>query len=547
MTAMARRKGILWEGVALRRTRAGTDPDAPPRPIALPATWDRGGGLTGAAAALAALVPGSDPVSLPRAAEAWIGGAIARGLRAGVLDGAEAPRLAHALRALLLTRRGAPGAEVWRGDAGAEPRFVLSLPGFLEPEGGFDAEGFAEACAIGVRVLESLGGGKATRLRLGFADLAGALAGLGLAYASAEARAAAACIAAAARGAAEAESGRLAARLGAREPAALLWPAPPTETLVPGLAAAARAALDSAAAVPGLRHRALLALAPPDAVEALLGAETGGIAPAAGPTRAALDGAGRPPVEMPTRAALRVAVAGGPDRVARLLAPATETARAAMRDAVQPFLHTAVPPAPALPAAARRPLPLRPPAPRRQAEGALRVLIGGNRVALHRTMNAEGRLTGLAFTLAREGAAFRGLLDGFAASVSLGLAQGVPLSSYVDAFAYSRLGPAGPVEGDPDIRRASSIPDWAFRRLAADHLGRRDLPDPTEADAADPAIGGAAAGLSGVGGAPLLPLDLPRQPSPGGRGEAPERPLVAAPGGAAPRAGRGRRPMRLAG
>ena len=55
---------------------------------------------------------------------------------------------------------------------------------------------------------------------------------------------------------------------------------------MPGLAEAARAALDAAAAAPGLRHQALVALAPADAVEALLGAETGRLAPAAGATRA---------------------------------------------------------------------------------------------------------------------------------------------------------------------------------------------------------------------------------------------------------------------
>ena len=70
-----------------------------------------------------------------------------------------------------------------------------------------------------------------------------------------------AAIAALTRGAAEAESGRIATLLGAREPVALLWPAPPAATPVPGLAAAARAALDAAAQSPGLRHQALVALA----------------------------------------------------------------------------------------------------------------------------------------------------------------------------------------------------------------------------------------------------------------------------------------------
>ena len=119
--------------MSLRRTRAAADPDAPPRPVALPVAWE-----DGAATALAALAPGQAPVSLPRLAENWIARALARGRKAGIVGEAEAPILAEGWRALLLHRRGCPGAEAWRPDAKAEPRFVLSLPAFLEAEGGFD-------------------------------------------------------------------------------------------------------------------------------------------------------------------------------------------------------------------------------------------------------------------------------------------------------------------------------------------------------------------------------------------------------------------------
>ncbi|HYZ34965.1 MAG TPA: vitamin B12-dependent ribonucleotide reductase, partial [Crenalkalicoccus sp.] len=84
--------------------------------------------------------------------------------------------------------------------------------------------------------------------------------------------------------------------------------------------------------------------------------------------------------------------------------------------------------------------------------------------------------------------------------------RGVPLEDYVQAFAYTRFGPAGAVEGDPAIARATSVLDWAFRRLALDYLGRRDLPDPSEAECAGDAVGSAAQQ------APLLPLDLPAAP-----------------------------------
>ncbi len=508
---MAGLRGTLWDGVALRRTRAAADPDAVPRPVALPVGWEEA-----AAAALAALAPGAArPVTLIGAAEAWIGRVTARGRKAGLLDGPEeAARLAEGLRALLLTRRGAPGAEAWRAETRAEagpPRFVLTLPAFLEPEGGFDAEGFAEACALGVLAMDCLGHGRASRLRLGFADLAGLLAGLGLPYDSAEARSVGAAVAALARGAAEAESGRLADRLGAREPLALIWPCPPAATPVPGLAEAARAALDAAAAAPGLRHAGLLALAPADAVEALLGAERGGIAPAAGATRPVLT-AGGMLAEVPTRAALRAAsAAGDPARVAALIAPVSEAARAAMRDAVAPFLHAA-PPAPAALPGPAQPVPRAAPPLRRHAGTTLHVTVGGHRVALRTAEDGEGRLLEIAFSLSKEGPAFRSLMDAFATSVSLGLQRGTPLADYVDAFAYTRFGPAGVVEGDPAIGRATSVLDWAFRRLALDYLGRRDLPEPSEDDCAPDALGHAAQQ------SPLLPMDLPAHPAGSPRG-----------------------------
>ncbi|MBV1799358.1 TSCPD domain-containing protein [Siccirubricoccus sp. G192] len=501
---MAPIQGTLWEGVPLRRTRAGADPDALPRPVALPLGWEEE-----AAAALAALVPGQGPAALPRAAESWIQRALRAGQRAGVLDAAGAADLAEALRALLLTRRGAPGAEVWRNDAKAESRFVLNLPAFLEPEGGFDLEAYAEACGTGIRLLDCLAGAKSPRLRLGFADLAGLLAGLGLAYDSPGGRATGAAIAALTLGAAEAESGRIAARLGAREPVALFWPAPPAETPVPGLAAAARAALDAAAAAPGLRHAALLALAMPDAAEALLGAETGGIAPAASATRALTTDSGGI-AEVPSRAALRAGQAF-PGRIAELLAPVPEPARQAMCGAVMAFLHAA-PPAPLALAGPAQPAP-RPVPMRRHAGTTLHVSVGGHRAALRTAEDAEGRLLEIAFSLSKEGAAYRSLMDGFAQAVSLGLQRGVPLADYVEAFAYTRFGPAGAVEGDPAIPRATSVLDWAFRRLALDYLGRRDLPQPSEEDCAPDTVG------SAMQQAPLLPLDLPALPvaSPRGR------------------------------
>ncbi len=500
---MSSLRGTLWDGVALWRMRAAPDPDSPSRAIALPVEWEEE-----EAAALAAIAPGTGPVALPRLAEAWIAPLAERGRKLRILaDEREATCFADGLRALLLARRGAPGLSIWRNDPKAPARFVLNLPAFLEGDGSFDPGAYAEAVALGVRALDIWTGAKAARLSLGFADLAGLLAGLGLAYDSEGGRATAAAIAALTRGAAEAESGRIAERLGAREPVCLLAPSPPEATPVPGLAAAARAALDAAAGCMGLRHLCLVAIAAPDAVERLLGAESGGFAPAAGPSRLSFDRDGWV-TDQPTRAALRA----GP-RAEALLAPVPHHAWLAMGQAVARFLHAA-PPLPAAEAAPARPVaPLaRSPAlPLRPSGAVWKATVGGHRVVLRTTEDATGRPSELSIALTKEGAAYRSLMDAMMQAVSIGLAAGVPLASYVEAYAYTRFGPAGAVEGDPAIRQATSVLDWAFRKLAREYLGRTDLHDPTEADCAPDTVGRPADQLS------LLPPDLPEALSPRAR------------------------------
>ena len=62
-----------------------------------------------------------------------------------------------------------------------------------------------------------------------------------------------------------------------------------------------------------------------------------------------------------------------------------------------------------------------------------------------------------------------GVMDAFAKSVSYGLQYGVPLRAFVEAFTNMRFEPAGMTD-DPDIRFASSIMDYLFRRLAIEYM-----------------------------------------------------------------------------
>jgi hypothetical protein len=58
-------------------------------------------------------------------------------------------------------------------------------------------------------------------------------------------------------------------------------------------------------------------------------------------------------------------------------------------------------------------------------------------------------------------------MNNFAIGVSLGLQHGVPPEEFVDAFTAT---PAGPVEGNEKIKRATSILDYIFRELAVSYL-----------------------------------------------------------------------------
>ncbi len=71
--------------------------------------------------------------------------------------------------------------------------------------------------------------------------------------------------------------------------------------------------------------------------------------------------------------------------------------------------------------------------------------------------------------VAKQGSTLSGIMDAFAISVSLGLQYGVPLEAYVQKFINMRFEPSG-MSSDPDIRFASSLVDFIFRRLAIEYL-----------------------------------------------------------------------------
>jgi len=104
-----------------------------------------------------------------------------------------------------------------------------------------------------------------------------------------------------------------------------------------------------------------------------------------------------------------------------------------------------------------------------------KVKINGQTVYLRTGEYENGELGEIFIDMAKEGAAYRSLLNNFAIAISLGLQHGVPLEEFVDAFIFTRFEPSGPVAGHKRIKMSTSVIDYIFRELAVTYLGREDL------------------------------------------------------------------------
>ena len=475
-----------WHGVRTRKAEARPDPDSDARRVILPALWnDR------AAEALAALAPGEGLVVLEDAAESWIAPIAERALRTGLGNLLDS-HLADELHTLLITRRGAPQDAVWRGFGFKAPGFVLNLPAFHTPGEGFDFSAFARATGHATLAMTLLSPASPT-LGIGFTDLAGLLADLGLDYDSEAARGMATDIAYTMRAAADRISARIAERLGSiAETDAVKLPA---DSKLPALEQALPPRTPT-------RHAATTGLSAPCLAEALLGVETSGFAPEFSPlsdtgtltrtARATL--AAR---SMSAEAALAATLAGQ-----SVFAQPDSAAHAAMFDAVAPYIQV-MSTRPVVAAAAN---PARRSLPTRRNGYTQKAAVGGHKLFLRTGEYTDGSIGEIFIGLHKEGSAFRGLMDNFAVAVSLGLQNGVKLEEFVEAFTFTRFGPAGVVEGDPAVSRATSLLDYVFRNLAVNYLGKTDLPEAEIEDEQGDTLGDGARDR-----APLLPLDLPDQ------------------------------------
>ena len=81
----------------------------------------------------------------------------------------------------------------------------------------------------------------------------------------------------------------------------------------------------------------------------------------------------------------------------------------------------------------------------------------------------DGRPGEVFLKVSKQGSTLAGIMDAFSISISLGLQHGVPLATYVRKYVNMKFEPSGMTD-DADLRIATSLVDYIFRRLALDYL-----------------------------------------------------------------------------
>ena len=128
----------------------------------------------------------------------------------------------------------------------------------------------------------------------------------------------------------------------------------------------------------------------------------------------------------------------------------------------------------------------------------------------------DGRPGEIFLRVSKQGSTLAGIMDAFAISLSHGLQYGVPLRAFVGAFRGMRFEPAGMTD-DPDLRIATSIIDYLFRRLAVEYLSfeeRAELNILTSSERIQPTLPGVEESATETRqGSDVVP-DPPTVPSP---------------------------------
>ena len=128
----------------------------------------------------------------------------------------------------------------------------------------------------------------------------------------------------------------------------------------------------------------------------------------------------------------------------------------------------------------------------------------------------DGRPGEIFVKVSKQGSTLAGIMDAFAISLSHGLQYGVPLAAFVETFVGVRFEPAG-ITDDPDIRIATSLMDYLFRKLAVMYLTpteRAALGVYTTGERTQPTLPGVEEQVAETKQGHDLPPDPPSIPSP---------------------------------
>jgi ribonucleoside-diphosphate reductase alpha chain len=85
----------------------------------------------------------------------------------------------------------------------------------------------------------------------------------------------------------------------------------------------------------------------------------------------------------------------------------------------------------------------------------------------------DGRPGEVFINVSKQGSTLAGIMDAFSISLSLGLQHQVPLATYVRKYTNMKFEPAG-ITDDAELRIATSLVDYIFRRIALDYLSLQE-------------------------------------------------------------------------
>lgn len=109
------------------------------------------------------------------------------------------------------------------------------------------------------------------------------------------------------------------------------------------------------------------------------------------------------------------------------------------------------------------------PLPNRRHGTTIKVKIDGQTLFLRTGEYPDGRLGEVFLDMHRQGSTVNGFMGVCSILLSVGLQHGIPLAEYADKLRKVRFEPAGLVEGDYEIKFATSIIDYVMHRLRLDY------------------------------------------------------------------------------